>query len=318
MKKSAFSLLIKILILGIPLYLLMGYSYLFPMNYMPIEYTMWSEQKDSINEVSAKTVIMGDSRAKSSIMPTELGDDTYNLAIGGVTAIEMYYAMDEYLKKNEAPERAIIIFAPYHFCDMDNWGQTVTYNYLSVPQLCEVYMNALSVGETDKLGEHFFTDELSCRLRLPNKYMDSLYNASFIGRYADNKAKYDSVRADLGYTVFGEDDSNDGESYETHHEIFDSSKLVMLYYDKLLNLCEDNNIHVIIEQAPVNEPSMELITEKFWAGFHDMLGAVKEKHPSFTVVESVPQYENECFGDNNHLNKRGARRFTEYVRGKYF
>lgn len=320
MKKSCVKLFLKFIILGIPLYAFMLYTLLYPMNYMPIEYSMWREEKDYVeSSANAKTLIIGDSRAKSGIQPLLLEDEnTYNMAIGGSTPIEMYYALEEYLSHNEAPERAIIIFAQYHLCDIDNWGQTQTYNYLSGDELLEVYLTALKNNETKLLGDHFFTDTLSYKLRFPNKYLSSIYNARFNGRYTENKNKYDSVRADRGYTVFGEDEGNDGVSYETHHPEFDSSKTVLLYYDKLLNLCKDNGISVIIEQAPLNETSTAQVSEDFLSGYEQFLQEIEQKYPEFTVVHEIPEYENMYFGDNNHLNKRGSAVFTQYIRDKYY
>ena len=313
-------IILKFAVLGIPLYGLMLYAFFFPMNYMPVEYSMWREEKDYISkEQGADTLIIGDSRAKSGIMTRALGDeDTYNMAIGGCTPIEMYYALEGYLKNNPPPKRVIIIFAQYHLCDIDNWGQTMTYNYLTLPQLLEVYGEAEKNGESQVLGEHFFTDLFSYKLRLPNKYLSSIYNANINGRYGDNAAKYESVRQDGGYTVFGEDEGNDGLSYEVHHPEFDSLKTVLDYYYRLLELCSSNGISVIIEQAPVNESSMERISEDFWKGYGSFMSDVKSRYPDFQIVETVPEYENRYFGDNNHLNKEGAGVFTEYIKNRYY
>lgn len=319
MRKTVVNLIIKLLILGIPLYILMLYAYLCPMKYMPIEYTMWQEEKDYVRSGdSVDTVIIGDSRAKSGIVPDILMEDeswgqVYNIAVGGATPIEMYYALREYIAVHGAPERAMVIFAPYHFCDIDNWGQTMSFNYLSVPQLLEVYKEAARLGETEKLGDHFFTDEFSYRLRLPNKYMDSIYNARIFGRDGENRAKYDSVRADGGYTEFGSEHGNDGQSYETHHPVFDSSGLVVEYYFRLMDLCEESGIDTYVIQAPMNETSTELVTDEFLAGYGEMLMRVHDSHPDFTVEMKVPEYENRYFGDNNHLNREGAERFTAEV-----
>ena len=59
---------------------------------------------------------------------------------------------------HKKPEKAIVIFAPYHFCDIDNWGQTQSFNYLTTGDMLEVYAQALAEGETEVLGDHFFTD----------------------------------------------------------------------------------------------------------------------------------------------------------------
>lgn len=322
MIKDLGKLIIRILILGIPLYIMMLYAYLKPMSYMPIEYTMWQEEKDYISDKQENDVIIiGDSRAKSSLLPLQLtdgGEDIYNIAIGGCGPIEMYHALKEYLEAGGTAKKAIIIFAPYHFCDIDNWGQTQSFNYLSVPELLKVYADAAKLGETERLGEDFFTDVVSYKMRFPNKYLASIYAARLNGRNAENTEKYESVRAELGYTEFGSEAGNSNLNYETHHEIFDYSPLVRLYYSKLLQLAADNGISVIIEQAPVNEASGKVITQGFMDGYQQMLADEKEKHPDFTVVTEVPVFDNKYFGDNNHLNRSGAEKFTEMMKEKYF
>ena len=319
--KGTIKLFTRFVILGIPLYVMMLYAALRPMAYMPVEYAMWQEEKDYVESgKGADVIIVGDSRAKSGIIPELLGEDvdSYNMAIGGCNSIEMYFAVKRYLAAHEAPGEALVIFAPYHFCDIDNWGQTMSFNYLDASQLLSVYADAARLEETDKLGEHFFTDVFSYKLRLPNKYLASMYTARVNGRLPENSAKYDSVRADKGYTQFGDEEGNDKLNYETHHEIFDTSPLVTLYYSRLLEELEAAGCSVKIIQSPVNTASGEAITEEFYKGFSSMMEGIKADHPDFTVETEVPVYDNKYFGDNNHLNRAGAEVFTAEIRERYF
>ena len=310
---------------------------------MPIEYSMWRQERDYVNTPSGgvkaasavnahsgqegasvkntpRTLIIGDSRAKSGIIPAFLSDedDAYNIAIGGCNSIEMYYALTDYLACHEAPEDMIVIFAPYHFCDIDNWGQTMNFNYLSTKRLLSVYKTALKYGDGDMLGEHFFSDLFSCKLRLPNKYLASIYAAFEEKRGLHNREKYAQVEEDLGYTVFGEEEGNDGLSYEVHHPDFDSSGLVMDYYKKMLDTADAAGIQVYIIQSPVNETSAEKISEEFRSGYAGFMEETAKAHASFVVETQIPTYENKYFGDNNHLNRAGAEVFTGEVRNKYF
>lgn len=319
MIKDILKLIKRILILGLPLYILMLYAALKPMSFMPIEYTMWQEEKDFTKEGrTVDTIIIGDSRAKSSIIPKEAADGIYNMAIGGCGPVEMYHAAKRFIKNGGSARRAVIIFAPYHFCDIDNWGQTMNSNYLSLPELLKVYEDAAALNETDRLSEHYFMDVISYKLRLPNKYLASIYNARLNGREAENIAKYDSVRADLGYTEFGSDEGNDDLNYETHHEVFDYSPLVRLYYFRLLKLLSEEGIEVVIEQAPVSASSSEAINDEFLKGLEDMLDEISNLYPDFTVVKELPVYDNKYFGDNNHLNHSGALKYTETFKEKYY
>ena len=303
----------NLILLSLPLIILSFVAYLMPMDYMSVEYTMWQEESDFVNQPTSQpydTLIIGDSRAKSSIIPEQMGKDVYNIAIGGSTSIEMYYALNNYLKNHRAPKRVIIAFAPYHFCEIDNWKQTLFYNYLKPAELIEVEAKAFEYGDKTIHYPGWFGDMLSFKLRLPNKYLDAIYQAKLTGNKEANREKYASVREDRGYTEFGSDNGNSDLNYETHHETFDYSPLVLEYYDKLLDLCEANNIEAIIVQAPINQASSEVITEEFMNGYKSFLDEIMEKHPGFTVQMRVPVYDNIYFGDNNHLNHSGADKFT--------
>ncbi len=321
--KTFLRLLKNFIILALPLVFICIYTFVNPMGFLSLEYPMWVEERDFVRGRGTSedpvTLIAGDSRAKSGIMPGMLDHDgsVYNIAIGGATGVEMYYAMKNYLKNHAAPENVILIFAPYHFCEMDNWRQTLYYNYLTLPEIMDTGINAVKYREDSVLYRGFASDLLSFKLRLPNKYMDALYTARITGNGTANREKYDKVRRECGYTAFGEEEYNDGVNYETHHPDFDLSPMVDAYYLKLLDLLEEKGINVIIEQAPINRASDEVITDEFRSGYYEYMKAVADRYPGMTVETEVPVYDNSFFGDNNHMNRRGAERFTGEIGKKY-
>ena len=50
----------------------------------------------------------------------------------------------------------------------------------------------------------------------------------------------------------------------------------------------------------------------------EYMETIEKKYPEFTVVREIPRYEAECFGDNNHLNRTGAVKYTGMLKEKYF
>ncbi len=320
MKKDLLRLFRNFILLSIPFLGAVLYAFLCPMRYHSPEYPMWAEEKSFIRTAGSdpSTLILGDSRAKSSVMPSLLGQDVYNLAIGGTTAIEMYYAFRNYLKEHEAPSHVILIFAPYHFCDIDNYSQTRYYHYLSLPEEAGLSLNAfLAGGEEAVLHAGWLSESLSFRLFLPNKYMSEILDAPAGGNTAENTALFCKIRQEGGFSSFGTDEENNLENYEVHHETFDSSELVLNYFERLLSLLEKAGTEVIIEQAPINPFSHEHITGDFYEGYDRWLSETQKRHPSCTVVHEVPVYPKEAFGDNNHLNRRGAERYTRELKKKY-
>ena len=114
MDKNILKLIRNFILISIPLIILVVYTWAYPMNYLSTEYTLWAEEKDYVNHGTDRpdTIIIGDSRAKSSIIPDRLHEGVYNIGIGGTTPIEMYYAAGNYIRQHGAPKNAIIIFAP--------------------------------------------------------------------------------------------------------------------------------------------------------------------------------------------------------------
>lgn len=300
--------------LSIPLIVLCALAYMLPMSYMTVEYVMWNEEFENSRSpyIDADTVIIGDSRAKSSVLPALLHEDTYNIAIGGATPIEMYYATENYIEHNGAPKNAVVVFAPYHFCDIDNWDQTLYFNFLSMDEIAEIYARGLATNDKIIAKKGRIGEMLSYRLRLPSKYLAQMYESKFVGRKDENKAKFDSIRADMGYCEFGSADGDDGETMEVRHETFDSSEAVLFYYEKLLDLLSENRVNVVVAQPPINKASGDAIHKEFVDGYTDYLKYVESKkdYYNMTMLTEIPVYPNELFGDSIHVNRRGAEVYT--------
>lgn len=304
------------ILISIPLIALCAAAYILPMSYMTVEYVMWDEEFENSEKpfIDASTLIIGDSRAKSSVLPALLHEDTYNIAIGGATPIEMYFAVENYIEHNGAPENAVVVFAPYHFCDIDNWDQTLYFNFLSVDEIAEIYIRGLRTGDPVVASKGRIPDMLSCRLRLPSKYLAQMYESKFVGRKGENLEKFNSIRDDLGYCEFGNADGDDGETYEVRHETFDYSPLVVYYYERLLDMLEANNVNVIIAQPPINQASADALHQEFADGLSAYMKDVASRHPDMEVMTEICVYPNELFGDSIHVNRKGAGVYTEELK----
>ena len=153
---------------------------------------------------------------------------------------------------------------------------------------------------------------ISYRLRLPSKYLAEMYEAHFTGRSAENRARFDYIRKDLGYCEFGSADGDDGETREVFHETFDSSELVLYYYERLIDLLSDNGVSVVVAQPPINEASDAVMHREFVDGYTEYLNYVehRRRYHDLTMLTRIPVYSNELFGDSIHVNRKGAEVFT--------
>ncbi len=323
--------LLKCILASLPLLLLIGYTALFPAAYMDAEYPSWVYTKAIVSkkqpvltgaaDEADMILILGDSRAMADLIPRELGGSAQNLALGGATTIEMYYVLSDYLSNHDAPSTAVILFAPFHYSYMDNfWQRTVYFNYLSIPQMLEVFANAKTVSSETVLQEHYWIDSLSYRFRLPNKYLPALINSRLYGRFDENSASYQNLCAENGHGLFGTADGSSDLNYEVNYTEMKTSgdaALIALYFDKLLALCAEYNICAIVEQPPMNEASFEKLQESYLNEYSIYIEERQTKYPSFSINSTITCYENVFFGDASHLNEKGALSFTRDIKEKY-
>lgn len=319
MKKTLLQFFLKCILATVPLVVLCLYTALFPFGYMDEEYPSWKYQRDmTASGPTYNTLILGDSTAKAGLIPNQLSEQTINLAIGGATPIEMYYSLERYLDKHAAPENALIMFTPYHYSFLDNfWQRTMYFNYLDTGETLEVLKNARNVSEEAILTDSCFLDTVSYRLRLPNQYLPAMYNSGFIGRYDTNERIYQEIASNRGQYYFGTADGCSDHNYESNYTALNLSPMVDLYMRRLLNLCAEHKIQVVLEQAPMNASSYELLDANYVSEYTAYMELLAQNYPAVTVDTEIAHYEDAYFGDASHLNEKGSLRFTEEIKNMY-
>lgn len=319
MKHSVTRFLAKCILATAPLLAICLYTALFPFGYMDEEYPSWKYQKDaSMGNASYNTLILGDSTAKAGLIPDMLSDEVINLSMGGSTPIEIYYTLERYLKHHDAPESALIMFTPYHYSFLDTfWQRTMYFNYLSMDETFEVLQNANRVSEQAILTDSYLLDSISYRLRLPNKYLPAMYNSGFIGRRNTNQEIYDAIAANRGQFYFGTADGCSDYNYESNYTALNLSPMVDLYMRKLLDLCAENDIRVVLEQAPMNTASYTRLDPVYVEEYTAYMNLLAADYPDIIIDTVIAHYEDAFFGDASHLNEKGATRFTQEILSEY-
>lgn len=325
MKQTKF--ILKCILASVPAIILIAFTMLCPACYMDEEYPAWRFEKNAAaaKEYGGKsfdTVILGDSGAMSALIPSGISDSCINMAVGGATSIEMYYFFSEYLENHTPPENVIIMFAPFHYWHIDNYKtRTVYFNAIPLLKLPELYKNARACDARSVLYEHYITDGISARCALPNKYLPAINAARFTGRYNMNKSAYTDLQMSYGYGGFGDLEECYDESYETSYEdmvIDGDAKFITLYMQKLLKLCADNKIHVILLQPAVNTATYEGLNEHYYASYRNY---IKQMGMTFDDIDYEAQlrvYDGKFFSDTSHLNREGAEKFTEEIKTLYY
>ena len=312
----------KCILAALPAIALIAYTLLFPMCYMDEEYPAWrftrlvSEGKEYPGE-SFDTVILGDSGAMSSIIPEYFDGSCINLAVGGATAIEMYYFFDEYLQNHEAPSEAVIMFAPFHYWHIDNYEtRTLYFKVVPAGKLPELYKNAKACGASSVYKDGFVMDEISARSGLPSKYLPAINAAGFAGRRGANTAAYADLCTTHGYGGFGSLEECYDESYETSYtdmEIDGDAKLITLYMQRLLKLCSEHGIRVRLLQPAVNNATFEKLNEHYYGAYRNYIKEMSTVCPGIEFETDLRVYNGKYFSDTSHLNAEGAARFTQEI-----
>ena len=292
------------------------------MYYGDIEYPYWEEQKDYITEGGKDNEIlfMGDSVPKVGILPDVISDKSYNISIGGVTAIEMYYALNTYLKRNAPPKKIFIAFSPIHYAHLE-WfhTRTVYFHYLSFSETMEaegVILNDEDILFYEKPG--ILLDDIECFLRFPNKYYLTIRD-SRLKRKALNDEKYRLTREAKGRMYFPPV-PDWKEEYEDNKYLkygFKKRESIEYYLKKLLYLAGQNDIEVHIIQMPVNNLTYQSIKNSgYLADFENYMQSLKDETGA-DIETKIPVYDSEYFDDQMHLSKQGAKIYSKFLKEKY-
>ncbi|MCR5734570.1 MAG: hypothetical protein K6G22_08200 [Lachnospiraceae bacterium] len=330
--KKAGIFLAKCLLALVPVLIMILYTALLPMGYMDTEYPSWKYTKDEQRglfgagekgtQQEINTVIIGDSRAMADLIPEKLSDDTVNLAVGGATAIEMYHTLKDHFDNVGVPDTVIIMFAPFHYSYMDNfWTRTVYFHHLKIPDVIKLYTEGRRLkADAFYDGEHDLFDLISCYLYLPDSYLPALLNSKFFGRYETNRSEYDTIARNKGHGLFGTLDGCSDLNYEasyTEMKMDGDHPLIDLYMRKILDLCSENSVNIILSQPPMNETSYGALHGDYTSQYSEYINGLSSYYNGGIFETEIPEYENKYFGDSSHLNAAGAEIYTEDFAVRY-
>ena len=306
----------------VPVVLWYVYMLVFPMYYMDDEYPYWKQQKDYVNNNGEcnDIIILGDSTTKAAFC-TDCDDNLsiYNLALGGATSAEMYVTLRNYLKAHDKPKTVVMMFAAKNLVSHPKfWDRTIYFNFYSWSELEELYKKG------QELNDPFWTEDgvelklLKYYFKDPNRYLAAVNNSSFFGRYSENVNLYEQLERDKGWMSFGTSDGAYGENFISTLESFETGSMEDNYIRRIIELCGENDIEVIVEQPPVKASAIGEIRENVLSEYEGYFLQLQQDYPYARVNTSLAYYDNVYFGDEDHLNRKGAEMYTAEIIDKYF
>ena len=170
------------------------------MNYFDGEYPSWRQQKDYTHAKGdqAQILFIGDSAFKAAIIPDLIGDDTYNLSLGGAGPIEMYYSLKNYLQNHPKPKKIFISLSPMHFNYLARYRDRALYfHFLSPAEQIESQYNIFKYDDVS-IFEIFSLslENLQFMIKFPTKYFQTI-KSSELSRGQLNKDIYNQDRSML-------------------------------------------------------------------------------------------------------------------------
>ena len=288
-------------------------------SYMDDEFPWWMQQKDYVHTKGDKSevLLLGDSRMKAGIIPSQLCENAYNLAVGGGTSVEMYYSLKAYLKNHPKPEKVIVAFGGFHYQREDCFKtRTLYFHFLPLKEELEAQFISFKLKQTDfPRFRAEIIDTLKYELLFPQKYSGACINSKF-QREEYSKSLYQNNVNSKGQMFFGTAESAPLNT-EANSPQFLPSPRINFYVHKIISLCNEDKIPLFITQLPMNE-NWEKVRETKWYKDFEKYFSDLEAKTGIPVETEIPCYEPECFGDSSHVNLRGAERFTAEIKAKYF
>ena len=287
--------------------------------YMDDEYPYWIQQRDYISTKSNKqeVVLLGDSRMKMGVLATELGENAYNLSLGGASPIEMYYTLKTYLEHHPLPKAVIIGFAPTHYTQMygSYTGRNMYFHYFN-----DETIDTVNKIIFEKDSKDFSFESKLYKYRLPNVYMKPVVKSIFKPRSKENTKLYELSRNEKG-RMFSPSDNTERKfvfTPESNDKGFKPLNSLTYYTEEILRLCQDSAIPVYLEQLPMGNPGYQKLKDNgYLAEYKSFLKALHDKYPASVINYEVPLYEARFFRDDGHLNVKGAKIYTRELKEKY-
>lgn len=296
----------------------------YPMYFFDGEYAMYQQQKDYVQNSTDynRIVIIGDSKAKAAYCPWLLSDDTYNFSLGGTSPLENYYYFKEYLGNHDAPQTVIISYAPFHFFESETlWTRSVYFHRMSDSEMKDIYTVASAFDDTDHITKDFYKQLLLYRIYSVNKYgktfLKALLKMVRENRYKINAEMYQNLSSFKGYASFGKLEYCDAVNPEADYTDFEPTDILDNYFRKMIELCIHEGINVIIDTLPMNKATYEACHENYLLDYSNYMKGIQRDYPEITVNTDLCFYDNTYFGDSTHLNRKGAEKYSEYMKNKY-
>lgn len=286
------------------------------------EYALWKYKKEMINRPyqRSKNVIIGDSRSMTGFNPIIIGHNFINLSLGGTTAFEGYSTLKQFLAHHQI-DTLIVSYGIFHYIESDvleKW--TLPYNLPSIADVNMLQRVEEQYGIT--IDNQKPDDWLYLKRKATYYHFPVILRSTFIENLKQNDYHQFVINQLMQTSGFSNVSATDScNQTDTEVEIEQKSKelivnpVIASYIDSIYTLSVKKDIKVIFLIPPINQASYAVLQPTlFFKQYLSFREGLKLKYPKMTVVNKYIYLPNIYFHDSSHLNQRGVKFFSGYIK----
>jgi len=243
-------------------------------------------------------LIIGDSHTQQSLNPN-LFTSAHNISLAADPYVVLYWKLQKIVETYH-PDTIILGFAPHNISqfndtkfsvnDEGNWASEIFKRSYPI----EHFHDIDSIVSVDYLTYYKILWKQIC-------FYPKINHENYIGYYYSSPITW--VPAEWKMTI--------NKHYYLHEKELGVSAISVSYLDSIVNLCQQQNIVLVLASNPVHKNYFERIPSTIWNKYSALKNEYKNK--AIIIDRTQEYYPDSLHLDADHLNEGGAHRFTREV-----
>jgi hypothetical protein len=258
-----------------------------------INFLIYSNQ-DVVLE-GKRVLIVGDSHTLKGLDPT-IFESAQNISQSAEPYILTYWKLKEILNLNK-PDTLIVTFGHHNISEYNDftlsdkhWASTM-------------FIRSYSIENLEELENRIKVDWYNYYKTIWKQlaFYPKLNHRNFVGNYTNTKG---SNLSNKNKVI--------GRHYFYNKKQVGVSDVAVSYLDSIINICNNNEIALILVGVPVHQSYSNKIPNNFIKGYSAIKSKLEDKQLKI-IDKTMEVYPDSCFLDVDHLNSHGANRFTKEI-----
>jgi hypothetical protein len=270
-------------------------------------------------EENINTLIIGDSHPMTSLDP-EIIRNSKNISLDSENYFFTYYKLKYFLNHNSKVENVILGF------DAQNISKKNSERFLSyVPVERNSYRRYYALldypgkNKIKSFRKYFIMAFLKYDMGIPINVYKDRYAFKYLFKRDLNESDFEFVgtfyRSEESNIDINEIRTKIIEYYYNDHMIYSGiSDLNIEYLHKIMHLCEQNNVRLLLYRSPVLPTFKDLIPKDALLDFDKVKLDLLQGYKNTEFIDLLDlKLKREYFGDGDHVNALGAKVVSEMV-----